>query len=210
MTDVNTVYVVDDDEAVRESIAVLLEVSGLRAESFASADDLLANASALGSGCVVTDVRMPGTDGITLLRRLSEQDVHVPVIVMTGHGDIPLAVQAMRAGAKDFIEKPFDEEVLLASVRAALAGRGDPAETGQAEALDPVWVEIRGRLAKLSAREAQVLEGLVAGRQNKTIARELDISPRTVEIYRSHVMTKMQAATLSDLVRMALIAEMKV
>jgi two-component system response regulator FixJ len=202
MSDKPMVYVVDDDEAVRESTSVLLEVSGFAVETFASAEALLAVAERLNSGCVVTDVRMPGMDGIELIRRLKDRGVDLPVVVITGHGDVPLAVQAMRVGAADFIEKPFDDDVLTSSVRSALAS------TAEAPGHDPLQLEIRDRLATLSAREAQVLEGLVAGQQNKTIARDLDISPRTVEIYRSHVMTKMQATSLSDLVRMALIAEL--
>ncbi len=202
MSSVPLVYIVDDDEAVRESLSVLLEVSGFAVQAFPAAEALLQVADSLRTGCVVTDVRMPGMDGIELMRRLKDNGVRLPVVVMTGHGDVPLAVQAMRVGAADFIEKPFDDEVLTNSVRSALAQASD-AEDGHS-----LRLEIRERLSSLSMREAQVLKGLVAGLQNKTIARDLDISSRTVEIYRSHVMTKMQASSLSDLVRMALIAEM--
>jgi two-component system response regulator FixJ len=155
----------------------------------------------LTSGCIVTDVRMPGIDGLELLRRLRRQDVRVPVIVVTGHGDIPLAVEAMKIGAADFLEKPFDDEALLASVRAALSRNNKDAQH------DAERCAIQQRLAALSNRERQVLEGLVAGLPNKTIAHDLGISPRTVEIYRANVMTKMEARSLSELVRMALIAD---
>ncbi|MGC1303880.1 MAG: response regulator FixJ [Caulobacteraceae bacterium] len=198
----DVVYVVDDDDAVRESIAVLLEISGFAVQSFASGKQVLDRAAELGFGCIVTDVRMPGIDGLELLERLRELDIRFPVIVITGHGDVPLAVRAIRAGAADFIEKPFEEEVLLRSVRMALA------KARETERPDPLRLDIQERLAKLSVREEQVLQRLVAGQQNKTIARDLDISPRTVEIYRAHVMTKMQASSLSDLVRMTLIVEL--
>ena len=151
------------------------------------------------SGCVITDVRMPGMSGIELLRRLKELKIGVPVIVITGHGDVPLAVEAMKAGAVDFLEKPFDDDVLLASVQSALK-RQDGETKRHSERL-----EIEGRLAGLSNRERDVLGGLVAGRANKQIAFDLGISPRTVEIYRANLMNKMKAGSLSDLVRMALI-----
>jgi two-component system, LuxR family, response regulator FixJ len=151
--------------------------------------------------CVITDVRMPGMSGIDLLRRLRERKISVPVIVITGHGDIPLAVEAMRIGAIDFLEKPFDDEVLIASVKAALRQKeGEAKRRGER-------AEIESRLAALSNRERDVLGGLVAGRANKQIAFDLGISPRTVEIYRANLMSKMHAGSLSDLVRMALIAE---
>ena len=152
------------------------------------------------SGCVITDVRMPELSGVDLLRRLRELKLGIPVIVITGHGDVPLAVEAMKIGALDFLEKPFDDEVLLASVRSAL-NQLDQDQRRQAERS-----EIEGRLAALSNRERDVLEGLVSGHANKQIAYDLGISPRTIEIYRANLMTKMQAASLSDLVRMALIA----
>jgi two-component system response regulator FixJ len=152
--------------------------------------------------CIITDVRMPGLSGIDLLRRVRELGIEVPVIVITGHGDVPLAVEAMRFGAVDFLEKPFDDEILLQSVRAALRQQAGAAKR-QSER-----VEIENRLAALSPRERDVLGGLVAGRANKQIAFELGISPRTVEIYRANLMDKMQAGSLSDLVRMALIVGM--
>jgi two-component system response regulator FixJ len=194
------VHVIDDDEAMRESLAFLLGTTGLEVRTYASATAFLEVARTVEAGCVITDVRMPELSGVELLRRLRELKLGVPVIVITGHGDVPLAVQAMKMGALDFLEKPFDDEVLLASVRAAL-GRLEQDHKRQAERSD-----IEGRLASLSNRERDVLEGLVAGHANKQIAYDLGISPRTIEIYRANLMTKMQAASLSDLVRMALVA----
>jgi two-component system response regulator FixJ len=194
------VHVIDDDEAMRESLAFLLATVGMEVRTYASAVAFLAVAPTVEAGCVITDVRMPELSGVELLRRLRELKLSVPVIVITGHGDVPLAVQAMKMGALDFLEKPFDDEVLLASVRTAL-GRLEQDHKRQAERGD-----IEARLASLSNRERDVLEGLVAGHANKQIAYDLGISPRTIEIYRANLMTKMQAASLSDLVRMALIA----
>ncbi|MBD8907581.1 response regulator FixJ [Methylorubrum zatmanii] len=194
------VHVVDDDGAVRQSLAFLLGTDGLAVRLHESAGAFLAAVSD-PAGCIVTDVRMPEIDGIEFLRRLRQRGAMPPVIVMTGHADVPLAVAAMKAGAVDFIEKPFDDEILLASVRAALARR--EREAGLAARTQAV----RERIATLSERERQVLDGLVAGHANKVIGLDLGISPRTVEIYRANVMTKLQAASLSDLVRMALIAE---
>jgi len=194
-----TVHVIDDDDAARDSLAFLLESAGLAVRAHASAIAFLAEAPRLVGGCVVTDVRMPEMNGIELLKRLREIGVTLPVIVITGHADIALAVEAMKSGAVDFMEKPFDDEAMLRAVRAALVRHGKAVEEGQEK------VGIRQRLATLSNREHQVLEGLVAGHANKRIAHELDISPRTVEIYRAHVMTKMEAASLSELVRMALV-----
>jgi len=196
------VYVVDDDEASRQSLAFLLQAADFNVHTYASATVFLDLASKLGWSCVITDVRMPGMSGIELLRRLKELDVNVPVIVITGHGDVPLAVEAMKVGAADFLEKPFDDDVLLSSVRMALAQRdGDKRRHGER-------AEIESRLAVLSPRERDVLSGLVSGRANKQIAYDLGISPRTVEIYRANLMNKMQAGSLSELVRMALIAGM--
>jgi two-component system, LuxR family, response regulator FixJ len=204
------VHVIDDDEALRDSLAFLLRTAGLEVRAHASASafldtlpgpDLLAGAGVGAElGCIVSDVRMPGMSGIDLLRRLKEQGASVPVIVVTGHGDVPLAVEAMKFGAVDFLEKPFDDEVLLASVRSALRQRAGDVKRQSERA------EIDNRLAALSPRERDVLEGLVAGRANKQIAFDLGISPRTVEIYRANLMDKMKAGSLSDLVRMALLA----
>jgi len=193
------VHVIDDDEAVRNSLAFLLQAAQLEVRTYESATAFLNARPPATSGCVITDIKMPGISGVDLLRRLHERNVPMPVIVITGHGDVPLAVEAMKLGAADFLEKPFDDDALLAAVRAALARRKLDSER-QAER-----AEIGKRLNLLSSRERQVLEGLVAGYPNKTIAADLDISPRTVEIYRANVMSKMQAGSLSELVRMALI-----
>ncbi len=200
LSDQMTVHVIDDDVASRQSLEFLLKTAGIEARSYASAVTFLDLQPDLASGCVVTDVRMPGMSGIDLLRRLRELNKSVPVIVMTGHGDVPLAVEAMKMGAVDFIEKPFDDEVLLTSIRAALHQQEGDRERDAERAM------IDGRLASLSNRERDVLTGLVAGRANKQIAYDLGISPRTVEIYRANLMGKMQAGSLSELVRMALIA----
>jgi two-component system response regulator FixJ len=199
MSNDSTVYVIDDDSAMRESLQFLLRTANIRARTYDSATAFLDALPRDSFGCVVTDVRMPGLSGLELLRKLKELEVVLPVIVITGHADVPLAVEAMKGGAADFIEKPFDDEVLLASVRAALKVQDGQAGQQAARAA------IAERIASLSARERQVLDGLVAGLPNKTIAYDLSISPRTVEIYRANVMTKMEAASLSDLVRMALI-----
>ena len=193
------VHVIDDDEALRDSLAFLLRAADLEAKSYASAAAFLDALPLKGLTCIITDVRMPGLSGIDLLRRVRELGIEVPVIVITGHGDVPLAVEAMRFGAVDFLEKPFDDEILLQSVRAALRQQAGAAKRQSERA------EIENRLAALSPRERDVLGGLVAGRANKQIAFELGISPRTVEIYRANLMDKMQAGSLSDLVRMALI-----
>jgi two-component system, LuxR family, response regulator FixJ len=196
------VHVIDDDEALRESLAFLLRSAKLEVRSFDSARAFLDVLPDAALGCVITDVRMPDMSGIELLRRLKELKLDVPVIVITGHGDITLAVEAMKMGAADFLEKPFDDDLLLASVRAALRQQKDQTKRGAERA------EIEHRISSLSPREKDVLAGLIEGRANKQIAFDLGISPRTVEIYRANLMNKMQANSLSDLVRMALISEM--
>jgi len=193
------VHVIDDDDAMRQSLAFLLKAANVKVHTYDSASAFLDVLSKVEPGCVISDVRMPGMSGLELLLRLRELKVPMPVIVITGHGDVPLAVEAMKHGAADFIEKPFDDEVLLAAVRSALRTQATDSEQQAARAA------IADRLTSLSTRERQVLEGLVAGQPNKTIAYDLGISPRTVEIYRANVMTKMEAASLSDLVRMALV-----
>jgi two-component system response regulator FixJ len=193
------VHVIDDDADVRQSLAFLLSTVGMAVRVHDSADAFLKVLPEVQEGCVVTDVRMPGVDGIELQRRLAAAGIGLPVIVMTGHGDVALAVAAMKAGAVDFIEKPFDDDMLIAAIKAALARRaGDRERSARA-------AEVRERLKLLSERERQVMEGLVAGKPNKLIAHDLGISARTVEIYRANVMTKMQADSLSALVRMALL-----
>jgi len=199
-SEISTVHVIDDDEAARDSLAFLLRTAKIDVKTYESATAFLAAVSNVKSGCVITDVRMPEISGIDLLRRLKELKIGVPVIVVTGHGDVPLAVEAMKIGAAEFLEKPFDDDVLLAAVRSAL-DRQNADNRRQAERAD-----LDGRLATLSNRERDVLQGLVSGLANKQIAFNLGISPRTVEIYRANLMTKMQASSLSDLVRMALVA----
>jgi two-component system, LuxR family, response regulator FixJ len=194
------ICVIDDDEAVRQSLEFLLRTAGIKVRAFESATVFLEALADEKVSCIITDVRMPGMTGIDLLRRLNEMKADIPVIVITGHGDIALAVDAMKMGALDFLEKPFDDELLLSAVRSAL-NREKEAAKHNAEIN-----EIRDKLAALSNRERQVLEGLVGGKANKVIAFNLGISPRTVEIYRANLMTKMAANSLSDLVRMAMIA----
>lgn len=195
------VHVIDDDAAIRDSLCFLLETADLKAKAYESAVAFLEALPEVGGGCVVTDVRMPEMTGIELVRRLKTSGFSLPIVMITGHADVPLAVEAMKAGVADFIEKPFDDEVLLSAVRAALS-QGEKDRQGQAES-----AEIAARIASLSGREREVLGGLVAGHANKVIAYDLGISPRTVEIYRANVMTKMKAASLSELVRMAMLAE---
>jgi two-component system response regulator FixJ len=194
------VHVIDDDDAVRDSLAFLLRSADIDVATHESAAAFLRGGVPGGVGCIVTDVRMPEVGGIDLLRHLRGLNVTVPVIVITGHGDVPLAVEAMKLGATEFLEKPFSDDVLLAAVRTALAS-----EQGNARRSAEL-ATINEKLASLSNRERQVLDGLVAGHPNKTIAYNLDISPRTVEIYRANLMTKMDASSLSELVRMALVA----
>lgn len=194
------IYIIDDDEAVRQSLEFLLKTAGIAVSGFESAKAFLDVLPEIRFGCVVTDVRMPEITGIDLLKRLKEVRPEIPVIVITGHGDIALAVEAMKIGAVDFLEKPFDDDHLLAAVRSALDKEADSVKRNAEVA------EIHNKLAALSNRERQVLEGLVAGSANKNIAFDLGISPRTVEIYRANLMTKMGANSLSDLVRMAMMA----
>jgi two-component system response regulator FixJ len=200
MTANGVVHIVDDDDAVRQSLAFLLSSAGLPVRVYDSASAFLAGHSTPQGGCLITDIRMPGMSGIDLLKALRAKAWSMPAIVITGHGDVPLAVEAMKAGAVDFIEKPFEEEAILDAVRRALEQRSE--ENGDENV-------VAGRLATLSERERQVFEGLVAGHPNKIIAHELGISPRTVEVYRANLMTKMQAKSLSELIRMAILAGVK-
>jgi two-component system response regulator FixJ len=195
------VHVIDDDAAVRQSLAFLLSTAGLAVRVHASAVDFLKVLPEIQGGCIVTDIRMPEMDGLELQRRLRELKAGLPVIVMTGHGDVPLAVEAMKAGAIDFIEKPFDDEVLLSAIRSALSRHAKDSEREARLAV------VRDRMKTLSEREQEVLERLVAGKPNKVIAHELGLSARTIEVYRANVMTKMQADSLSELVRMALLQD---
>ena len=189
------VYVIDDDPAMRDSLDFLLGAAGFNVRLFNSAQVFLDELAGLEAGCVVTDVRMPGIDGMELLRRLSSSPRKLPVIVMTGHGDVPLAVEAMKLGALDFLEKPFEDDRLIGMIETAWR-RSESGSKSEALSADLV-----ARVASLTQRERQVMQGLVTGQSNKTIAREYDISPRTVEVYRANVMTKMQAGNLSELVQ---------
>lgn len=195
------VYVIDDDEAVRRAIAMLLRSAQIRVEAYDSGLaflDALRPPGAAHAGCVLTDVRMPGLDGIELLRRLKESGFLGPVVIMTAHGEVATAVQAMKAGAADFIEKPFDDEALLATISTAL----DAAKASGAAA------EAAARIAALSPREREVLEHLVMGKPNKAIARDLGLSPRTVEIHRARLMTRLDAGSLAEVVRLAVRADL--
>lgn len=193
------IHVIDDDAAVRDSIAFLLETADLTVRTYESAVAFL-TLEDRPAGCVVTDVRMPDMTGLELARRLRDSGAVEPVIVITGHADVPLAIEAMRAGVVDFIEKPFDDEVLLASIHRVLD------QAGKATSADAERRAFADRLDSLSPRERDVVDGLVKGHANKVIAFDLGISPRTVEVYRANAMTKMQAGSLSELVRMVMTA----
>jgi len=190
------VHLIDDDAAVRQSLAFLLTSSGFAVRAHVSASAFMETLDRLQPGCIVTDIRMPGISGLELQRLLKARQVQLPVIVMTGHGDIALAVEAMKAGAVDFIEKPFSDETLLAAIRIAIDQHAQTSKRQQETAA------IGGKLQTLTPREAEILEGLIAGLPNKTIAYDLNISARTVEVHRANIMTKMQAANLAELVRM--------
>jgi two-component system, LuxR family, response regulator FixJ len=192
------VYVIDDDAAMRDSLDFLLDAANFDVTLFESATNFLQRLPALDYGCVVSDVRMPGIDGIELLKRMKAVESRFPIVIITGHGDVPLAVEAMKLGAVDFLEKPFEDDRLISMIRAAIR-QGEPAAKDEAVARD-----IAARIAALSPRERQVMDGLIAGLSNKMIARNYDISPRTIEVYRANVMTKMQANSLSELVRLAM------
>lgn len=202
MTTKGIIYVIDDDEAMRDSLNFLLDSSGYSVTLFDDAQRFMEALPGLAFGCVVSDVRMPGIDGIELLKRMKAQHSPFPILIMTGHGDVPLAVEAMKLGAVDFLEKPFEDDRLVAMIETAIR-QAEPAAKSEAIAQD-----VAARVASLSPRERQVMEGLVAGLSNKLIARDYDISPRTIEVYRANVMTKMQAGSLSELVRLAMRAGM--
>lgn len=198
MTERTLIYVVDDDEAVRDSLEAMLLAEDFDVQTFASAEAFLEDGEPARVGCCLLDVRMPGKDGLTLLRELADDQVIMPIIVMTGHGDVPMAVKAMKLGAVDFIEKPFDTTMMLSMIRTVLQA---PKSDRRASAVDP---ELAGRLERLTPREQDVLEHLVAGRSNKEVGLALGISPRTVEIHRARLMEKMSADSLAILVRMAI------
>jgi two-component system response regulator FixJ len=194
------VYIVDDDDAVRDSLSIQLEAAGFNVTAFPSSLEFLQKAPSLTPGCLISDVRMPDIDGLDLQNRLTQMKLNFPIIIMTGHGDVSLAVRAMRAGAVDFIEKPFSESAILESIR--LAQSRFEATTKS----DAAGNHARQRMALLTPREREVFDGLVDGKQNKVIAYDLTISPRTVEIHRARVLEKMEARSLPELVRFALAA----
>jgi two-component system response regulator FixJ len=195
------VHVIDDDEAVRRSAAFMLKHSGYRVESWVSGVEFLKDAKNAERGCVLLDVRMPEMDGLEVQREMANRGIDMPVVILTGHGDVAVAVQAMRAGATNFIEKPYEKEALLGAIEEAY-GRLDRDRSKDMQA-----AEARVRLASLTGRERDVLNGLVQGNPNKTIAYDLGISPRTVEIYRANMMEKLRARSLSEALRIAFIAE---
>jgi two-component system, LuxR family, response regulator FixJ len=194
------VHLIDDDEGVRRALAFLLGTAGFAVKVYESASAFLEKCDDFQSGCVVSDVRMPGIDGVELLRQLQQRRARMPVVIMTGHADVPLAVAAMKGGAVDFIEKPFADDVLLAAIQVAFErdrNVGRPASE---------VAQIQSKMDSLTPREKEVLDGLLAGYPNKTIAYDLGLSPRTVEVHRANVMTKMGASSLPELVRMTLAA----
>jgi len=200
MSDKIVIHVVDDDSAMRDSLAFLLDVNGFAPKAYDSANAFLSGAAIKLPTCVVSDIRMPGLNGIDLVRELRRKGTQCPVILITGHGDVALAVEAMKAGAADFIEKPFDDSALLEAIRTALEAHSSVQGSNTAKK------EAEARLAELSPRERDVLRGLVAGKINKVIAHELSISPRTVEVYRANLMAKTGARSMSELMRIALAA----
>lgn len=196
------IHIIDDDAAARDALAFLLDCHGFATRTYESVTQFLVVGKKMEPGCIITDVRMPEITGIELLDRLNALGISEPVIVMTGHGDVPMAIQAMRAGVSDFIEKPFSDDAILGAVRTALASRESRDE------MESERARIAAHLAALSGREREVMDGLVDGKANKVIAYDLGISARTVEVYRANVMTKMGAKTLSELVRMVMIARL--
>jgi two-component system response regulator FixJ len=201
MSEQRTVYLVDDDDAIRRSAGFMLKTSGLQVRAFESGDALMKAAASLEPGCILLDIRMPGMDGLQVQEALNERGIALPVIIMTGHGDVTLAVQAMKAGAVDFIEKPFEKAVVLGAIEQAFA-RLDRSAKAQQRA-----EEAQIQLQALTPREREVLEGLAGGLPNKTIAYDLGISPRTVEIHRANVMTKLGVRSLSEALRIAFAAQ---
>lgn len=196
------IHVIDDDDSARHSLEFLIDCAGMKVRSYAAATEFLKAVPGIEPGCIVTDVRMPEMSGLQLVERLKAQGVAHPVIVITGHADVPMAIEAMKQGVADFIEKPFSDDAILGAIRSALARA-----SGRSQ-LDAEKAEVASKMATLSQREREVLHGLVQGHANKVIAYDLDISPRTVEVYRANVMTKMGAGSLSELVRMVTIAEL--
>ena len=197
----STVAIIDDDDALRDALVVLVSAAGWQADGYASAEAFLASLDGERAGCALIDVRLPGMDGMELFRKLAEVAPGFPVVILTGHGDVPMAVEALKAGAIDFIEKPFDPDRLLTSLRQAL--NRDAVIRESKSALE----EFQGLVDKLTPRECEVMDFMVLGQSNKMIAAKLGISPRTVEIYRARVMDKMQVRSLAELVRLTLQAK---
>ena len=191
-----TVFLTDDDPAIRDSVGLLLRANGLAVETFASAVDFLESNAVQRPGCLLLDVRMPGMSGLDLQKRLQEMSCRTPIIFMTGHGDVPMAIRAMKAGAFDFVEKPFQAQALLDRLQEALA------LDAQERRRQARRNEVAARMALLSPREREVMERVVAGQYNKVIAADLGISISTVEIHRKRVMEKLQAASLSEMIQM--------
>jgi two-component system, LuxR family, response regulator FixJ len=203
MPDLATVFVIDDDQEVREALQLLMESVGLLVETFSSAQEYLEQFDSKRPGCLVLDIRMPGMSGLELQARLNAEEIHPAIIIITGHGDVPMAVRAVQAGAVDFIEKPFNDQHLLDSVHRAL--EHDSSERGEASRL----ADLQERRERLTPREREVMEMVVAGARNKVIAADLGIGQSTVEVHRARVMEKMEAATLSELMRMMFVLETK-
>jgi two-component system response regulator FixJ len=203
MSDERLVHLVDDDEAIRRSAGFMLKTSGFRVQTYESGDQLLKTIATLDPGCILLDIRMPGMDGLEVQQALRERGVGLPIVIMTGHGDVTLAVQAMKAGAIDFIEKPFEKAVLLGAIDQAFNRLNRSSETR--ERANEAEVQLNG----LTPREREVLDGLAQGLPNKTIAYDLGISPRTVEIHRANLMTKLGVKSLSEALRIAFAAQDK-
>lgn len=201
MSDEKLIHLVDDDEAIRRSAGFMLKTSGFRVQTYESGDALLKAAPDLEPGCILLDIRMPGMDGLEVQQALKDRGIPLPVVIMTGHGDVTLAVQAMKAGAVDFIEKPFEKAVLLDAIGQAF-DRLSRSRAAKERAKDAAV-----RLQALTPREREVLDGLAEGLPNKTIAYDLGISPRTVEIHRSNLMTKLEVRSLSEALRIAFAAQ---
>lgn len=204
MSDERLVHLVDDDEAIRRSAGFMLKTSGFRVQTYESGDHLLKSAASLDPGCILLDIRMPGMDGLDVQQALKERGVGLPVVIMTGHGDVTLAVQAMKAGAVDFIEKPFEKAVLLGAIDQAFNRLNRSSEARERAG------EAEVRLNALTPREREVLDGLAQGLPNKTIAYDLGISPRTVEIHRANLMSKLGVRSLSEALRIAFAAQEQV
>jgi two-component system response regulator FixJ len=195
-----TVFVVDDDPAIRESLRWLIESVGLKVKIFATAQEFLEGYDPSVAGCLVLDIRMPGMSGLDLQNELAARKVAIPIVIITGHAEVPVAVRAMKAGALDFIEKPFSDQLLLDRIRRALEADAEFRRVHSQRAT------VAARLAELTPREREVMDLVIAGKANKVIASELGLSPKTVEVHRAHVMKKMQVESLADLVRAGMLS----